>query len=143
MGGGFSFSSSSPPGLPLVCTPSGWPNRRRSRPEFAYQRFAAGLYEVAQCECDDHDVVELTGDRDEVRDEVEGEYQVTEESEQDQLPASRYTRVASESADEDDAVRDGAEREGYGVQGVSAYERRDMWGCTRRSLTARGRDRRG
>ena len=65
----------------------------RSRPEFANQWFAAGLYEVAQYERDDDGVVELTGNWDEVRDEVERERQVTDERDQDQFPASSQERT--------------------------------------------------
>jgi hypothetical protein len=50
--------------------------------------------------------VELTGNRDEVRDELEGKCPGTDQGDQDQFPALRYTSVACESADEDDAVGD-------------------------------------
>jgi hypothetical protein len=64
--------------------------------------------EAAENECDDHDIVELTGDRDEVRHEIEGEREVAGERNEQRLLPGRHARVAQQSAAEDDAVWDEA-----------------------------------
>jgi hypothetical protein len=62
--------------------------------------------EAAEDERDDHDVVELTGDRDEVRHEIEGEREVAREGNEQRLLPARHARVAEQPAAEDDAVWD-------------------------------------
>jgi hypothetical protein len=52
---------------------------RRPWPQFTDEVLAAGADEAAEDECDDDRVVELTGNGDEVRDDVERERQVTDE----------------------------------------------------------------
>jgi hypothetical protein len=62
--------------------------------------------EAAEDERDDHDVVELTGDRDEVRHEIKGEREVARERNEQRLLLARHARVAEQPAAEDDAVWD-------------------------------------
>ena len=78
-----------------------WP-----RPEFAYQRFAGCLDETAQDERDDDRVVQLPRDRDEVGHEIEGQGEVANEGEQEQLSVARDTWLTCQAGNENDAVRD-------------------------------------
>jgi hypothetical protein len=57
-------------------------------------------------ERDEDGVVELPEDRDEVRDEVEGNGEVDESEAGDDLPARGDTGIAEEPLEQDDAVRD-------------------------------------
>jgi hypothetical protein len=59
---------------------------------------------VAEHEGDDDRVVELSGDGDEVGDEVERQREVTDECEQEQLASPRHARVTGEPGHEHDAV---------------------------------------
>jgi hypothetical protein len=74
----------------------------------ADKRLTTAAEEAAEDERDDHDVVELTGDRDEVRHEIEGEREVAREGNEQRLLPARHARVAEQSAAEDDAVWDEA-----------------------------------
>ena len=76
----------------------------RPRPELADHRFAARSDEVAKDERDDDRIVELPGHRDEVRDEVEGQREVRDEGDQNQLATPWHARVACEARHEHDAV---------------------------------------
>ena len=78
----------------------------RARPEFADHRFAARFDEVAEDECDDDRIVELPGHWDEVRDEVEGQGEIADEGDQQQLATPWYARIACEARHEHDAVGD-------------------------------------
>jgi hypothetical protein len=55
----------------------------------------------------DHSVIELTGDRDEVRHEIEGQREVARQREE-RLPPAGHARVAEQPTTEDDAVGDEA-----------------------------------
>ena len=68
------------------------------------ERLATSAQEAAEDERDDHDVVELTGDRDEVGHEIEGEREVAGERDEQRFLATRQARVSEQSAAEDDAV---------------------------------------
>jgi integrase len=72
----------------------------------ADERFSARAEEAAEDERDDYYVVELAGDRNEVRHQVEGEREVARERNDQRLLPARHARVAEQSAAEDDAVRD-------------------------------------
>jgi hypothetical protein len=75
------------------------------RPEFANQRLTTRCHEVAQDERDNDRVIELPRDRDEVRYEIEGQREITHESEQKQLMTPGDTLFAKKASNEDDAVR--------------------------------------
>jgi hypothetical protein len=65
---------------------------------------AAPAQEAAEDNRDDHDIVQLTGNGDEVRHQIEGEGEIAREREQQRLLASRDARVLEQPAAEDDAV---------------------------------------
>jgi len=65
---------------------------------------SAATKEGAQDEGDDEDVVELTGDRNEIGYEVEGEGEVSGEREQKRFLSAWYTWVAEQAAAEKDAI---------------------------------------
>ena len=76
---------------------------------FAGESFGATTAEeAAEHESDDEDIVELPGDRDEIRNEVERKREVPHEPDEEHLLATRYTRVPEEAAAEHEAVRDEA-----------------------------------
>jgi len=79
-------------------------------PVLADEWFPAPAEEAAQGERNDHDVVELTGEGDEVRHEVEGEREITRERNEQRLLPARNARVDEQSAAEDHAVWDDARR---------------------------------
>ena len=81
--------------------------------------------EAAEDERDDHDVVELAGDRDEVRDEVEGKREVTRERNEQRLLPARHARVAEQSAAEYDAVGDEAGERAGALVSAGDHERED------------------
>ena len=76
----------------------------RAWPEFADHRFAARSDEVAEDERDDDRIVELSGHRDEVRDEVEGQGEIADEGDQQQLATPWHAGIACEAHDWHDAV---------------------------------------
>ena len=78
----------------------------RPRPELADHRFAARSDEVAKDERDDDRVVELPGDGNEVRDEVEGQGEIRDERDQQQLATPWHAWIACEARHEHDAVGD-------------------------------------
>jgi hypothetical protein len=78
----------------------------RAGPEFDQDWFAARFDEVAEDESDDDRIVELAGDWNEVRNEVEWEPEVYDEGDQQQLSASWHAGIACQARHEHDAVRD-------------------------------------
>jgi hypothetical protein len=78
----------------------------RPRPELADHRFAARSNKVAKDERDDDRVVELPGDGNEVWDEVEGQGEIRDERDQQELATSWHARIACEARHEHDAVGD-------------------------------------
>jgi hypothetical protein len=70
----------------------------------SHERLAARPQEASEHERDDDDVIELAGNRDEIRNQVERHRQVADESKQEQLPTKRHPVVANEPSDENDAV---------------------------------------
>src|SRR3954451_19237416 len=71
-------------------------------PQLADEILTAGPDEAAEDERDDQYVVELTGDGNEVRHEVERQREVPDERQQEQLAATRDSWVACQAADEAD-----------------------------------------
>jgi hypothetical protein len=85
-------------------------------PVLAQERDPPGAQGVAKGKRGDEDVVELTRDRDEIRDQVDRHQEVSDERSQDDLAAPGHPRVAEEPAEEDQAVGDEpGERAGVGV----------------------------
>jgi len=80
----------------------------RAGPVLADERFSASAEEAAEDERDDYYVVELAGDRNEVRHQVEGEREVARERNDQRLLPARHARVTKQSAAENNAVRDEA-----------------------------------
>lgn len=78
----------------------------RPRPELPHERLAARANETAQNKRDHDRVVELPGDRNEIRDEIERERQIPDQRDEKQLPASGHARIANKPTDQDDAIRD-------------------------------------
>ena len=78
----------------------------RPRPELADHRFAARSDEVTQDERDDDRIVELPGDGNEVWDEVEGQGEIRDERDQQELATQWHARIAGEARPEHDAVWD-------------------------------------
>ena len=76
----------------------------RARPELADHRFAARSDEVTEDERDDDRIVELSGHRDEVRDEVEGQGEIGDEGDQQHLATPWHAGIACEARHEHDAV---------------------------------------
>jgi iron complex transport system substrate-binding protein len=72
----------------------------------ADERLASPAQEAAEDERDDQDIVELAGDRDEVRDEVERQREVAGERDQEGLVPARHPRISQQAAAQDHAVRD-------------------------------------
>lgn len=71
---------------------------------------------MAKHKRNDDGVIELPGDRDEVRDEIERQREVTHKRKKEQLPAARDSWIACQPTDEDDAVGDeGRKRPRVGV----------------------------
>jgi len=68
-----------------------------TRPEFANHRFAARSDEVAEDKRDDDRIVELPGHWDEVRDEVEGQAEIADEGDQQQLATTWHAGIACEA----------------------------------------------
>ena len=77
-----------------------------ARPEFAHHRFAACSDEMTEDERDDDRIVELSGHRDEVGDEVEGQGEIGDEGDQQQLATPWHAGIACEARHEHDAVGD-------------------------------------
>ncbi len=77
-------------------------------PVLADDCFPAAAQQAAEDERDDDDVVELTGDGDEVGDEVEGQRQVSGQRDQESLLPARHAWVAEQPAAENDTVGDKA-----------------------------------
>jgi hypothetical protein len=99
----------------------------------AYQPRPGAPDQPPEDECDEDRVIELAGDRDEVRHEVERDGQVDEREPGRELPARRDTPVGEEPLEEDGAMRHGAgdhpnvpvagaERQGSDQRRVGAYE---------------------
>jgi hypothetical protein len=84
--------------------------------------------EAAENERDDHDVVELTGDGDEVRHEIEGEREVARQRKEQRLLAAGHARVTEQSAAEDDAVWDEAGERAGALAPAGDDEREDGGG---------------
>jgi hypothetical protein len=74
----------------------------------ANERLAPAAEEASENERDEYDVVELTGDRNKVRHEIDREREVAREHDEQRLLPARHTRVVEQSAAEDDAVWDEA-----------------------------------
>jgi hypothetical protein len=89
------------------------------------QWLAAPAQEAAEDERDDHDVVELTGDGDEVRREIEGEREVARQRNEQRLLTTRHARVTEQSAAEDDAVWDEAGERAGALAPAGDDERED------------------
>ena len=66
----------------------------RTRPELAQHWFAARPDEVAEDECDDDRIVELSGYWNEVRDEVKGQHEVSDDADQQQLTMPWHAGIA-------------------------------------------------
>jgi catechol 2,3-dioxygenase-like lactoylglutathione lyase family enzyme len=78
---------------------------------------------VTEGERDDDRVVELASDGDEVGDEVERQRQLADEGEQQQLAATRNTRLARQPRHEHDAVGDECRERPCFVAPPDEYER--------------------
>jgi hypothetical protein len=72
----------------------------------AHEVVAASTEEAAEDEGDNKNVVELTHDRNEVRNEVEWKREITDEGPEEQLSAAGHAVVSQQAGDEDEAVRD-------------------------------------
>jgi hypothetical protein len=68
--------------------------------------WSLGAEHVAERQRGDDCVVELSGDRDEVWNEIDRHRQVDNKGEQDQLPSARDAVISHQSPQEDQAVRD-------------------------------------
>ena len=66
----------------------------RARPEFADHRFAARFDEVTEDERDDDRIIELSGHRDEVRDEVERQGDIGDKGDQQKLATPWHAGIA-------------------------------------------------
>src|SRR4029450_4166522 len=78
----------------------------RARPERAHNAAGGRSDEVAEDERDDDRIVELPGDWDEVRDEVEGQGEIGDEGDQQHLSTPWHAGIACEARYEHDAVGD-------------------------------------
>src|SRR3954469_25000423 len=96
-------------------------------PQLADEILTAGPDEAAQDERDDQHVVELTGDGNEIRYQVEWEREVPDERQQGELAATRDSRVACKAADEAYAVGDES-RKGARVVPPAEDDKRDHKG---------------
>ena len=73
---------------------------------FADKCLTVSPQKASQHERDDQSVIKLSGDRDEVRYEVEGEREVAREQDEERLLAARHTRIAEQATAKHDAVWD-------------------------------------
>ena len=73
-----------------------------------HELLAAGAQKPTKDERDDQDIVELTGDGDEVGNEVEWEREVADKRGQEHLSAPGHPLVGQQARYEDDAVGDEA-----------------------------------
>ena len=94
----------------------------RSGPVLADECLPAAAEEAAEDERDDHDVVELTGDRDEVRYEVERKREVAGERNKQQLLSPWDAGVAEQAAAEHDAVGDEASERASAFASAGEHE---------------------
>jgi hypothetical protein len=69
---------------------------------------ARAAKDAAKHQCDEHCIVELAGNRDEVRDEIEREQQIRDESGEQQLVTTGHARVGKQPPEEHDAIGDEA-----------------------------------
>jgi hypothetical protein len=69
---------------------------------------AVGTNERSQHESDHDHVIELAGDRDEVRHEVERQRQIADQTDQQELAATRHARIGKEPPQQHQAIRDEA-----------------------------------
>jgi hypothetical protein len=72
------------------------------------QGFASRSDESPQDKRDEEHIVQLARDRNEVRDEVEREREISEQRQEEQLPPSRHAPIGYEPAEQHQAVRDEA-----------------------------------
>jgi hypothetical protein len=98
----------------------------RAGPELADHRFAARSDEVTQDERDDDRIVELSSHRDEVRDEVEGQSEVADEGDQQQLATSWHAWIACKARHEHDAVRNERGKRTRILAAAAYHEPRDQ-----------------
>ena len=70
------------------------------------ERLGIDANERAQHEADEDDVVELAGDRNEVRDEIERQREIADQPDQQKLASTRHSRIANQTPHQHDAVRD-------------------------------------
>src|SRR5207247_4347873 len=75
----------------------------RPWPVFAGEWFDAAAKETAENDGDDEHIVELSGDRDEVRNEVERQSEICDEPDEERLLAARHARVLHQPAAKHDA----------------------------------------
>jgi hypothetical protein len=98
------------------------------RPVLADEWLASATEEAPQDERDDHDIIELAGDGDEVRHDVEGEREVAGERDEQRLLAARHAWVTEQAAAEDNAVGDEASERTGALAPTGDDEREDERG---------------
>jgi hypothetical protein len=91
---------------------------------------AGAAEDAAKYERDEHGIVELACDRDEVRDEIEREQQVRDERGQQQLVTTAHPIVGEQPPEQHDAVRDEARNRACVGAAPEEHERKNEAGVS-------------